>query len=152
MRLSMRRYRWLTKWCGGGPDSKNIQKTLNNDSCQVGSVERDCSGSSRRGGVWLMLQILTKPKGGGGNEYWLWGARGYNHSMWFRRLGHAGGQAFLYRTNFGEVLVTKLRWTNGVGLVAKVDRVDHQVNEDLAFPHYLHQVDHTMVNIHAMIV
>ena len=27
-----------------------------------------------------------------------------------------------------------------------------QVNEDLPFPHYLHQVDHTMVNIHAMIV
>ena len=23
-----------------------------------------------------------------------------------------------------------------------------QVNEDLAFPHYLHQVDHTMVNTH----
>ena len=54
--------------------------------------------------------------------------------------------------NFEDVLVTKMMWTTGVGVVAKVDKVAPQVNEDLAFPHYLHQVDHTMVNIQAMIV
>ena len=30
-------------------------------------------------------------------------------------------------------------------LLTKLTKL-HQVNEDLAFPHYLHQVDHTMVN------